>query len=57
MQETDFRATDTGDTVAVNRVVNFHYRLAEVDGDGNCGPWFEQSYGGEPICYPYLTNR
>lgn len=37
--------------IAINKVVSFHYRLAEVQEDGEKGEWREQSHGGEPLYY------
>ena len=30
-------------TIEINNVVGFHYRLCEVDSEGNKGEWFEES--------------
>lgn len=38
-------------TIATNKVVSFHYRLAEVYANGERGEWKEQSHGGEPLYY------
>ena len=37
--------------IAVNTVVTFHYRLSELDTEGNRGEWREQSHGGQPLYY------
>lgn len=37
--------------IAINKVVSFHYRLAEVSKDGEKSEWMEQSHGGEPLYY------
>lgn len=37
--------------IAMDKVVSFHYRLAELDGEGERGDWMEQSHGGEPLYY------
>ena len=37
--------------IATNKVVGFHYRLAEVQEDGVRGEWREVSYGGVPLYY------
>ena len=38
-------------TIALNKVVSFHYKLAEVAPDGSRGDWMEESSGGEPLFY------
>lgn len=37
--------------ITTNKVVSFHYRLAEVQEDGVRGEWREESHGGEPLYY------
>ena len=37
--------------IALNKVVSFHYKLAEVAPDGTRGDWLEESRGGEPLLY------
>ncbi len=37
--------------IGVDKVVSFHYRLAEVDNSGVKADWREQSHGGEPLYY------
>lgn len=37
--------------IALNKVVSFHYKLAEVAPDGTRGDWLEESRGGEPLFY------
>ena len=39
------------DKIALNKVVSFHYRLAEVAQDGTHGDWLETSYDNEPLLY------
>ena len=34
---------DSEITIEVNKVVGFHYRLCEVNSEGNKGDWFEES--------------
>ena len=41
----------SAERIAANKVVCFHYRLTEVDSDGNKGGWKEDSHGGEPLYY------
>ena len=38
-------------TIATNKVVSFHYRLAEVGADGEREEWREHSHGGAPLYY------
>ena len=50
----DSSGADKGQTpaiIALNKVVSFHYRLAEVAPDGSHGEWMEESHGGEPLYY------
>ena len=35
--------SDSEITIEVNKVVGFHYRLCEVNSEGNKGDWFEES--------------
>jgi FKBP-type peptidyl-prolyl cis-trans isomerase SlyD len=42
---------DNNQIIELNKVVSFHYRLSEVDSEGNRGDWKEQSHGGEPLYY------
>lgn len=56
MSEGEFSIAQTeagGDQPVItnNKVVSFHYRLSEVDAQGNHGEWMEQSHGGEPLYY------
>lgn len=37
--------------IALNKVVSFHYKLADVAPDGTHGDWMEESNGGEPLFY------
>jgi FKBP-type peptidyl-prolyl cis-trans isomerase SlyD len=39
------------DEIALNKVVTFHYRLREVDEEGNYSDLMEESYGHEPLHY------
>ncbi|MDE0732301.1 MAG: FKBP-type peptidyl-prolyl cis-trans isomerase [Gammaproteobacteria bacterium] len=41
----------SGDEIALNKVVTFHYRLREVDEEGNYSDLMEESYGHEPLYY------
>lgn len=41
----------TGQTITLNKVVSFHYRLAEVAEDGERADWREESHGGAPLNY------
>jgi len=34
-----------------NKVVSFHYRLCEVDDEGNNSVWLEDSFGRQPLKY------
>jgi FKBP-type peptidyl-prolyl cis-trans isomerase SlyD len=44
-------AASATDSIALNKVVSFHYRLAEVAPDGSHGDWMEQSYDSAPLYY------
>ncbi|SVC35442.1 uncharacterized protein METZ01_LOCUS288296 [marine metagenome] len=49
---TDMANTNKSEqAIETNKVVSFHYRLAEVDREGSHGEWTEQSHGGEPLYY------
>lgn len=37
--------------VSAKTVVSFHYRMSEVDAEGNCGAWVEDSFEAEPLFY------
>ena len=37
--------------ISMNKVVSFHYRLAEVGVDGDRGDWREESHSGKPLIY------
>ena len=37
--------------IAMNKVVSFHYRLAEVAENGERSDWREESHGGAPLAY------
>ena len=44
--------TPASDMVVGNdKVVSFHYRLAEVLPDGSHSDWIEESYGAQPLLY------
>jgi FKBP-type peptidyl-prolyl cis-trans isomerase SlyD len=43
--------------IGLNKVVSFHYRLAEVAPDGDRGDWMEESFGGEPLYYLHGFNN
>ena len=47
------QAESEGNTmqIGLNAVVTFHYRLSELDSEGNRGEWREQSHGGQPLHY------
>ena len=45
------KAADAANLIALNKVVSFHYKLAEVAPDGSHGDWMEESSGGEPLFY------
>ena len=51
--ETSKQAAKSGatSTITDNKVVGFHYRLAEVLPDGTHTDWREMSYGGVPLLY------
>ena len=38
-------------SIITNKVVSFHYRLSNVDADGNRGKLMQESFGGEPLYY------
>jgi len=38
-------------TIGDNKVVSFHYRLAEVQANGSHSEWVEESRGGKPLLY------
>jgi len=48
---TDSESAGGPDRIKDTKVVSFHYRLCEVDSEGNRGNWLEQSFGGEPLYY------
>lgn len=48
MSEQD-QAAATG--ISKDKVVSFHYRLAEVLEDGSHSDWMEESHGGQPLLY------
>ena len=37
--------------ISMNKVVSFHYRLAEVGEDGERRDWREESHSGMPLAY------
>lgn len=41
----------TSNSITINKVVSFHYRLSDVDEDGNRGEVMEESFDGEPLYY------
>ena len=45
------KAADAANLIALNKVVSFHYKLAEVAPDGSHGDWMEESSGGEQLFY------
>lgn len=47
----DQAAVANDEIITMNKVVSFHYRLSEVDADGNPGEWMEDSHGAEPLYY------
>lgn len=38
-------------TITDNKVVSFHYKLAEVMPDGSRSEWLEESHGSHPLLY------
>ncbi len=42
---------DSEQTITMNKVVSFHYRLAEVGEDGERADWREESHGSAPLFY------
>lgn len=57
MSETEPSAEHTEQAITKNKVVSFHYRLAEVAEDGERGDWREESYGGTPVAYLHGFNN
>ena len=51
MSEVEQSETNDDQTIALNKVVSFHYRLAEVGEDGERADWREESHGGAPLYY------
>lgn len=51
MSESDSPALDADQLIAINKVVSFHYRLAEVNEEGERDGWREESHGGQPLYY------
>ncbi|GJM11741.1 MAG: peptidyl-prolyl cis-trans isomerase [Pseudohongiella sp.] len=51
MPETDSAVEDSEQTITMNKVVSFHYRLAEVADNGERADWREESHGGDPLYY------
>lgn len=39
------------DVISDNKVVSFHYRLCEIDPDGNRKDWLEDSFTRQPLQY------
>ncbi len=42
---------DSEQAITMNKVVSFHYRLAEVGEDGERADWREESHGSAPLFY------
>ena len=51
MSEAESAEEHVEQSITVNKVVNFHYRLAEVGEDGERAGWREESHGGVPLAY------
>lgn len=51
MSEVEVAETSDDQVIAMNKVVSFHYRLAEVQENGERADWREESYGGMPLYY------
>ncbi len=50
-QESKIEAGEDSPSIAINKVVAFHYRLCAVDSSGNHGDWMEQSHDTQPLFY------
>ncbi len=51
MSESKSAEVESEQTITLNKVVSFHYRLAEVGEDGQRKDWREESHGGDPLYY------
>lgn len=51
MSDPDSTDTSTEQTISSNKVVSFHYRLAEVQENGERADWREESHGSDPLYY------
>lgn len=51
MSEIESAEEHSDQTITLNKVVSFHYRLAEVGEDGERADWREESHGGAPLFY------
>lgn len=51
MSEVDSTGASAEQTITMNKVVSFHYRLAEVAEDGERADWREESHGSDPLYY------
>jgi len=51
MSEVDSTGASAEQTITMNKVVSFHYRLAEVAEDGERAEWREESHGSDPLYY------
>ena len=49
--EEDSPPQKTTEVISDNKVVSFHYRLCEVDSEGNHSVWLEDSFGRQPLKY------
>ena len=51
MSEVDSIGASADQTITMNKVVSFHYRLAEVTEGGERADWREESHGSDPLYY------
>lgn len=51
MSDQESNDTDTEQMITMNKVVSFHYRLAEVQENGERADWREESHGSDPLYY------
>lgn len=51
MSEVDSTGASAEQIITINKVVSFHYRLAEVTEDGERADWREESHGSDPLYY------
>ena len=51
MQPAESAEEHVEQSITVNKVVSFHYRLAEVGEDGERAGWREESHAGVPLAY------